>query len=76
MRANNTSATVSDDETLLTPAEAAKYLKISLSWLAKGRMRGEGPPFVRLGRSIRYLRSSLVDWMKLSQSTPRPDRRC
>jgi hypothetical protein len=31
MHTNNTSAAASIDETLLTPAEAAKYLKISLS---------------------------------------------
>ena len=29
---------------LLTPKEAAKLLKVSLSWLAKARMRGDGPP--------------------------------
>jgi hypothetical protein len=28
---------------LLTPKEASKLLKVSLSWLAKARMRGDGP---------------------------------
>ena len=28
---------------LLRPKEAAKLLKVSLSWLAKARMRGDGP---------------------------------
>jgi hypothetical protein len=37
-----------------TPAETAKILKVSESWLAKARMRGEGPPFIRIGRSVRY----------------------
>jgi hypothetical protein len=31
---------------LLTPKEAAKLLKVSLSWLAKARMRGDGPPYI------------------------------
>ena len=44
-----------------TPAEAAKILKVSESWLAKARMRSEGPPFVRIGRCIRYVR--LRQWL-------------
>jgi hypothetical protein len=39
---------------LLTPKEYAKATKVSVSWLAKARKRGDGPPFVRFGRSIRY----------------------
>ena len=41
-------------ERLLTPKEAANFLRVSESWLAKARMRGDGPPYVKLGRSIRY----------------------
>ena len=40
--------------TMLTSKEFAKAQKISISWLAKARKRGDGPPFVRFGRSIRY----------------------
>ena len=47
---------------LLTPAEAAKFLRISESWLAKARMRGDGPPFIRIGHSIRYSQTALIDW--------------
>ena len=32
---------------LLTPKEAARLLKVSLSWLAKARMRGDGPPYIK-----------------------------
>jgi excisionase family DNA binding protein len=49
---------------LLTPKEAADYLRVSDSWLAKARMRGDGPPFVRIGRSIRYSEAALVQWMR------------
>lgn len=49
---------------LLTPKEAAKILKVSLSWLAKARMRGDGPPYHKVGRSIRYALSALLQWMK------------
>jgi excisionase family DNA binding protein len=52
---------------LLTPKEAAKVLKVSLSWLAKARMRGDGPPYIRVGRSIRYSEAALLQWMKSRQ---------
>jgi predicted DNA-binding transcriptional regulator AlpA len=49
---------------LLTPKEAARLLKVSLSWLAKARMRGDGPPYIPLGRSIRYAEAALIQWMR------------
>jgi predicted DNA-binding transcriptional regulator AlpA len=49
---------------LLTAKEAAKLLTVSLSWLAKARMRGDGPPYIRIGRSIRYAEAALIQWMK------------
>jgi hypothetical protein len=52
---------------LLTPKEAAHYLRVSLSWLAKARVRGDGPAYLKLGRSIRYTEPALVQWMKLRQ---------
>ena len=52
---------------LLTPKEAARILKVSLSWLAKARMRGDGPAYMRIGRSIRYTEASLLQWMKSRQ---------
>jgi hypothetical protein len=39
---------------LLTAKVAAHRLRVSTSWLAKARMRGDGPPYLRIGRSIRY----------------------
>jgi predicted DNA-binding transcriptional regulator AlpA len=59
MRPKDTSNVV-----LLTPAEAAKFLRISRSWLDKARMRSDGPPFIRIGRSIRYSQTALIDWMR------------
>lgn len=49
---------------LLTPKEAAQRLKLSDSFLAKARMRGDGPPYSKLGRSIRYPEPGLLQWMK------------
>ena len=52
---------------LLTPAEAAIILRVSVSWLAKARMRGDGPPYIKMGRSIRYSQGALLQWMKSRQ---------
>jgi predicted DNA-binding transcriptional regulator AlpA len=52
---------------LLTAKEASRLLKVSLSWLAKSRMRGDGPPYIRVGRSIRYAEPALSQWMKSRQ---------
>ena len=51
----------------ITPKEGARVLKVSLSWLAKARMRGDGPPYIRIGRSIRYTEAALIQWMKSRQ---------
>ena len=53
--------------TLLTPKEAAVRLKVSLSWLAKARMRGDGPPYITVGRSIRYSEAGLIQWARSQQ---------
>lgn len=46
---------------LLKPAAAVQYLGniIDEGTLAKRRMRGEGPPFIRLGNRIFYEDSAL-----------------
>jgi len=56
-----------DPSPLLTAKEAATRLKVSLSWLAKARMRGDGPPYICIGRSIRYAEAALFQWMKSRQ---------
>ena len=52
---------------LLTAKDAGVLLNVSLSWLAKARMRGDGPPYICIGRSIRYAQSNLMHWMKSRQ---------
>jgi predicted DNA-binding transcriptional regulator AlpA len=51
----------------LTPSEVASLYQVSLSWLAKRRMTGDGPPFVKIGRSVRYPEAGLVQWAKSRQ---------
>ena len=49
---------------LLTSKEAAERLNVSGSWLAKSRMRGDGPPYIEIGRTIRYKITSLSEYIK------------
>ena len=56
-------------EILLTPKEAAKFLRLSESFLAKARMRGDGPRYRKLSRSVRYSMSDLVAWLKACAKT-------
>ena len=52
---------------LLTPRETAERLKLSLSWLAKRRLQGDGPAYIKVGRSVRYQEPALLQWMKSRQ---------
>jgi excisionase family DNA binding protein len=47
---------------LLKPKDAAEFLNLGQSTLAKLRASGEGPPFRKLGRSVRYSRDDLEAW--------------
>jgi predicted DNA-binding transcriptional regulator AlpA len=49
---------------LLPPRDAAKILGVSTSWLAKARLSGDGPKYVKIGRSVRYLESDLHEYIK------------
>jgi hypothetical protein len=56
-------------EVLLTPKEAAKFLRVSESFLAKARMRGDGPRYRKLSRAVRYAMSDLLAWLKACAKT-------
>jgi hypothetical protein len=64
-----------DPEDLLRPTAAAHYLSKSVSWLNSARLRGFGPPFVRIGSAIRYPRGKLVEYAmdRLHRSTAEYD---
>jgi predicted DNA-binding transcriptional regulator AlpA len=50
------------DARLLNTAEAAKFLSLSPWWLIKARKNGSGPPFIKIGRAVRYAMQSLLDF--------------
>ena len=49
------------------PKYAADFLHVSMSWLAKRRMNGDGPPYSKFGRSVRYGERTLAQYAKSRQ---------
>ena len=54
---------------LITDKQAALYLSISENWLRQARMdryreQALGPPFIRIGRAVRYRISDLDEWLE------------
>lgn len=50
--------------TVMTVVQAADYLGLAVSTLNKWRCHGSGPSFVKMGRSVRYRRKDLDQYMK------------
>jgi len=54
----------------LTEQQAAHYLSMSRSFLRQGRMNGDRenrtptPPYLKIGRSVRYLKRDLDTWLE------------
>lgn len=48
----------------LSAKEAAKFLSTTEGTLSQWRHRGEGPPFLRMGRKVAYRRESLDTWLR------------
>jgi predicted DNA-binding transcriptional regulator AlpA len=59
-----------------TEQEAAKYISLSRSYLRQSRMNGDregrtpAPPYLKIGRSIRYLKEDLDSWLEQFRQTP------
>jgi hypothetical protein len=48
---------------LVDQKDAAKFLRVTEKFLEARRHRGGGPPFVRVGRLVRYRKQSLLEWI-------------
>lgn len=53
----------------LLTADAAIYLRVSRKFLETARCDGDGPPFIKIGRSVRYRRADLDEFMRAHQRT-------
>jgi predicted DNA-binding transcriptional regulator AlpA len=53
---------------IFMPKRAAEWLGLSESTLAKMRLRGDGPSYIKLGaRRVGYLEEDLADWVKANR---------
>jgi excisionase family DNA binding protein len=55
--------TIHPDSPLLTRAEIASALSVTRDYLDHAARRGEGPPYIKFGRLIRYDRSAVSEWL-------------
>ncbi len=53
---------------LLTPGDVAAYLGVPTGTLANWRYQGVGPPFVHVGRLVRYRAEDVDTWIQLNRS--------
>jgi predicted DNA-binding transcriptional regulator AlpA len=44
--------------------ETAKRLGISASFLNKARLTGDGPSFLKIGKTVRYEWSTVLKWLE------------
>ena len=62
---------ISDPRERLWASEAATYMDLSRSTLAKWRASGEGPPYHRCGRRLIYYFKSEIDaWLESCGGSP------
>lgn len=58
-----------EDKRVFTEIETADYIGMSRSFLRQSRMEGHrdnrtpAPPFIKIGRSVRYLKDDLDSWL-------------
>ena len=51
-----------DPDVALTPAEASVLLGVTVGTLGNWRWSGRGPPYVKIGAAVRYVRGSTLAW--------------
>jgi hypothetical protein len=55
---------------LMTPSEMEAELKLSASTLAQWRWLKKGPPWVKVGRHVRYSRRGYEKWLASGADSP------
>lgn len=54
-------------QNVFTTEEAAHYLRLSRQTLELLRLHGGGPRYAKLGRSVRYRRAALDEWLAANE---------
>lgn len=53
-----------DENEIMTGAEVAELLQVSVRTLDDWRLHRTGPPYRKMGRHVRYLRSEVLAWFE------------
>jgi predicted DNA-binding transcriptional regulator AlpA len=61
--AKSAPAKTNEIDPLLHPAQVAKLRGVSSSWLAKSRLHGTGPRFIKIGRAVRCAQSGVREFI-------------
>lgn len=51
-------------ESLLNETQVSETIQVSLACLRRWRLRGEGPPFVKVGPLVRYRPEAIAQWIE------------
>lgn len=49
---------------LWTQRELCAYLNKSEAWAERARLTGDGPPYMKVGRSVRYQADEVLAWLE------------
>lgn len=63
MATSITGSTIRDTGRLLRPRELSELLGVPVGTLANWRSARTGPPFVEIGRHVRYRRGDVDEWI-------------
>ena len=67
-------AKTNEIDPLLHSTQVAKVLGVSPSWLAKSRLNGTGPRFIKIGRAVRYAMSAVREYILSRQRNSTSER--
>lgn len=70
MTATATESTISDTGRLLHPIDLSELLGVPVATLANWRCSRKGPPFVKVGRHVRYRPADVDRWIADRVSVP------
>lgn len=59
---------------VMTPAELAEYLRTTTASLSQDRYLGQGVPFVKYGKRVRYMRQDVLDYLAANRQRTDPRR--
>jgi excisionase family DNA binding protein len=64
---------ICDEARLIMEREAADLLALSVKTLRNWRLSGHGPPYLKVGRLVRFRQSDLKAWLKTCERSSTSD---